>query len=188
MVSPHILLIDTSPLLYAARIDRLDVLGSLLEAYECLTTQAVLDEVGRNDENGATLKLVESASWLGRAQTDSLAFHGRFLEWSQRLRMTPDHNIGETTLCTYADVHGGTVYMDDKPARKVAQRRGLSVRGTAGLVADACCEGTWTVKSASSFMDDLIGADLRLPFARGGFEAWAAKQGLLSDLPARGKE
>lgn len=187
MSSSRALLIDASPLLYASRIDRLDVLGSLLQGYECLTTQAVLEEVERNDKNGAVLQRVESASWLGRAQTGSLAFHGRFLEWSQRLSMTPDHNIGETTLCTYVDVHGGTVYMDDKPARKVAERRGLTVRGTAGLVADGCCEGTWTAKSASSFMDDLADVGSRFPFPRGGFEVWAVKQELLPAVSGPGK-
>ncbi|WDZ92699.1 hypothetical protein [Nocardiopsis sp. HUAS JQ3] len=184
-LSSRVLLIDASPLLYAARIDRLDVLGSLLKGYECLTTHSVIEEVERNEEDSEVLRRVVSASWLGRARTDSLAYHGRFLAWSQWLKMTHEHNIGETTLCTYADAHGGTVYMDDKPARKVAERRGLAVRGTAGLVADACCAGTWTVTSASSFMDDLIEAELRLPFHKGGFETWAVRQGLLS--PAHGR-
>lgn len=173
------LLIDASPLLYAARIDRLDVLGSLLEGYECLTTRSVIEEVERNDREGEAARRVMAASWLGRATTDSLAYHGRLLTWSRRMGMTDEHNIGETTLCTYADVYGGTVYMDDKPARKVATQHKLTVRGTAGLVADACCAGTWTVPSASSFMDDLIEAGLRLPFGRGGFKVWAVKQGLL---------
>lgn len=187
MSSSRTLLIDASPLLYASRIDRLDVLGSLLQGYECLTTQAVLEEVERNDPGGVALDRVRSAPWLGTAPTDTLAYHGKFLQWSQWLKMTPDHNIGETTLCTYADVHGGTVYMDDNPARKVAERRGLTVRGTAGLVADGCCEGTWTAKSASSFMDDLADVGSRFPFPRGGFEVWAVKQGLLPAVPGPGK-
>jgi predicted nucleic acid-binding protein len=103
------------------------------------------------------------------------------------LKMTHMHNIGETTLCSYADAHGGTVYMDDKPARKVAERRGLTVRGTAGLVADACCDGTWTPLSASSFMDDLRDAGLRLPFGRGGSEEWAVARGLLPPVPGHGE-
>lgn len=81
-------------------------------------------------------------------------------------------------LCTYVGLYGGTVYMDDRRARKVAERHGLKVRGTAGLMADACCRGGWTVSAASLFLDDLLYAGLRLPFDRGGFEGWASKQGL----------
>lgn len=177
--SPRALLIDASPLLYAARIDRLDVLGSLLEDHECLTTRAIIEEVGRNDADGEAAKRITSAPWLGRAQTGSLAYLGAFLGWAQRLGMTTDHNIGETELCTYVDLYGGTVYMDDRRARKVAERHGLTVRGTAGLAADACCRGTWAVSSASSFLDDLGDAGLYLPFDPGGFEGWASGQGLL---------
>lgn len=177
--SPRTLLIDASPLLYAARLDRLDVLGSLLEDYECLTTRAIIEEVRRNDADGEAAKRVSSAPWLGRAQTGSLDYLGAFVGWAQRLGMTPEHNIGETELCTYVDLYGGTVYMDDRQARKVAERHGLKVRGTAGLVADTCCRGAWTVSAASSFLDDLRDAGLRLPFAPGGFEEWASKEGLL---------
>ena len=178
---PRTLLIDASPLLYAARLDRLDVLGSLLEDYECLTTRAIIEEVGRNDADGEAAKRITSAPWLGRAQTGSLNYLGAFVGWAQRLGMTPEHNIGETELCTYVDLYGGTVYMDDRQARKVAERHGLKVRGTAGLVADACCRGrgAWTVGAASLFLDDLIDAGLRLPFHPGGFEDWARGTGLL---------
>ncbi|MFW6639103.1 hypothetical protein ACOALZ_03580 [Nocardiopsis algeriensis] len=172
-------MIDASPLLYSARLDRLDVLGSLLEDYTCLTTRAVVDEVERNDPAGEAAKRVRDAQWLGEADTGSLDYLGKFSDWSQRLGMTSNHNIGETTLCAYADLNGGTVYMDDRDARKVAERQGLKVRGTAGLVADACCRGTWTVGSASAFLDDLAGAGLRLPFGKGCFEKWASGQGLL---------
>ena len=97
--------------------------------------------------------------------------------------MTHEHNIGESTLCTYADVHGGTVYMDDRNARKVAERHGLAVRGTAGLVADACRSGAWTVPSASLFLNGLIAAGLRLPFDTDEFEEWARREGLLAMVP-----
>ncbi|MEU3307171.1 hypothetical protein [Nocardiopsis sp. NPDC006832] len=177
--SPRKLLIDTSPLLYAARLDRLDVLGSVLEDYECLTTRAIIEEVGRNDADGEAAKRITSAGWLGRAETGSLAYLGAFVGWAQRLGMTTDHNIGETELCTYVDLYGGTVYMDDRQARKVAKRHGLGVRGTAGLVADACCQGAWTVNAASSFLDDLRDAGLYLPFDPGGFAGWAQSEGLL---------
>lgn len=177
--SPRTLLIDASPLLYAARLDRLDVLGSLLEDYECLTTRAIIEEVGRNDADGEAAKRISSAGWLGRAQTGSLAYLGAFVGWAQRLGMTADHNIGETELCTYVDLYGGTVYMDDRQARKVAERHDLKVRGTAGLVADACHRGAWIVSSASSFLEDLRESGLYLPFIPGGFEDWAREAGLL---------
>jgi hypothetical protein len=44
---PARLLFDASPLLHSAKADRLDVLGDLVRDAECVTTRAVLDEIGR---------------------------------------------------------------------------------------------------------------------------------------------
>ncbi|MFJ9557759.1 hypothetical protein ACIRPH_28445 [Nocardiopsis sp. NPDC101807] len=174
---PVPLLFDASPLLHAAKADRLDVLGDLVSGSSCLTTQAVIDEVGRRHP-GARSEVV-AAAWLTVVPTDSLMFLVAYGEWSARMGLDDDHNIGETTLCAYAELHGGVLVLDDKNARKVATQYGLSVRGTVGLIADACGRGDCTVTGASVLVDDLHESGMRLPFPKGGFEQWAREKKLL---------
>lgn len=84
-----------------------------------------------------------------------------------------------TALCACAEVNGGTLVLDDRAARRVARRHGLTVRGTVGLVADACRRGRCTVTNASVLVDGLHATGMRLPFPRGGFESWAREKKLL---------
>lgn len=170
-------LFDASPLLHAAKADRLDVLGDLVKSRECLTTQSVLDEVRRND--GDAHALVVRAGWIRTMPTDSLEFLHAYGTWSTRMSLTDDHNIGETMLCAYAELRGGTLVMDDRDARRTAERYGLVVCGTMRLVADACARGDYTLAGASTLADTLRESGMRLPFAKGGFETWARAEKLL---------
>lgn len=171
------LLFDASPLLHAAKADRLDVFGSLVTGAQCLTTRSVLDEIRRNSAD-AHAEVVR-APWITVVSTDSLDFLVAFGTWSTRMGLTDDHNVGETMLCAYAELNGGTVVLDDRDARKVATRHGLQVRGTVGLIADACKRGECTVPGASMLVDALHESGMRLPFAKGGFEAWTREKKLL---------
>ncbi|GAA1466900.1 hypothetical protein NE857_14720 [Nocardiopsis exhalans] len=65
-------LFDASPLLHAAKADRLEVLGDLVRDHDCLTTQSLLDEVRRNDL--AVHIAVVRAAWIRTVPTDSLEF------------------------------------------------------------------------------------------------------------------
>ncbi|MGW5877916.1 hypothetical protein ACWFMI_15375 [Nocardiopsis terrae] len=175
--APAALLFDTPPLLHAAKADRLDVLGDLIRDFTCLTTRAVLDEAGRRHA-GARTQIIE-APWISVVEGDSLELMVSFAKWSRLMGLGEGWNTGETTLCAYADVHGGTLILDDKGARKVANGNGLAVRGTVGLIADACKRGGCTVTGASVLVDALHESGMRLPFAKGGFEAWARQKKLL---------
>ncbi|WP_017583611.1 hypothetical protein [Nocardiopsis valliformis] len=170
-------LFDAPPLLHGAKADRLDVIGDLVRGHDCLTTQSVLDEVRRNDPDAHAV--VVRAPWVRTVPTDSLEFLGRFDIWSTRISLKDGHNIGETMLCAYADLQGGTLVIDDRDARKVAERYGLVVCGTMRLIADACVRSDLTLAGASSLADTLLESGMRLPFARGGFEAWARRENLL---------
>ncbi|WP_235997769.1 hypothetical protein [Nocardiopsis coralli] len=112
-------------------------------------------------------------------QTDSLEFLVAYGRWSSRMGLTDDHNVGETMLCAYAELHGGTLVLDDKQARRTAGSYGLHVKGTLGLITDACRGGHVTVVGASMLVDELHASGMRLPFPRGGFEGWARYKGLL---------
>lgn len=171
------LLFDASPLLHTAKADRLDVLGDLVGDFSCLTTQAVIDEVVRRLP-GARQEVLE-AGWVTVAPTASVEFLVAYMEWGGLMGLEDGHNTGETTLCAYAELNGGTLVLDDRKARKVATNHGLNVRGTAGLIADACVRGDCTVTGASVLVDDLHDSGMRLPFAKGGFETWAREKKLL---------
>ncbi|WP_232524260.1 hypothetical protein [Nocardiopsis gilva] len=158
-------------------MDRLDVLGDLVRRLSCTTTRAVLDEIGRNDSRARTA--VVQAVWISVVAGDSLDLLVAFGTWRTRMGLIDDHNVGETTLCAYADLYGGTLVLDDRTARRVAARHGLHVRGTVGLIADACNRGDCTVANASVLVDDLYGSGMRLPFSKGGFEPWAREKKLL---------
>ena len=158
-------------------MDRLDVFGSLLSRFDRLTTQAVVDEIRERDAEAHAV--VTKADWLRVVPTGGLDFLVAYSTWGRRMGLKDDHDIGETTLCAYAEIHGGTVVLDDCNARKVAELNGLTVRGTVGLIADACRCGEYPVAGASSLVDDLHDSGMRLPFARGGFEGWCREKRLL---------
>lgn len=170
-------LFDASPLLHAAKADRLDVFGDLVRGKECLTTRSVLDEVRRNDADAH--EAVLRSPWISTVSTDSLEFLHAFGVWSARMSLQDDHNIGETMLCAYAELRGGTLVMDDRDARNTAKRFGLVVCGTMRLVTDACARGDHTLAGASTLADTLRESGMRLPFAKGGFETWARAEQLL---------
>lgn len=177
MTSSDPLLFDASPLLHSAKADRLDVLGNLVRGSVSVTTRAVVEEVARND--AAAAAAVRAAGWMSAVDCDTLPMLAAFSRWGSRMGLSGDHNIGETTLCAYAECHGGTLVMDDRYARRVAENNGLAVRGTSGLVADACRRGDCTVANASVLLDALRETGMRLPFPRGGFERWARDEKLI---------
>lgn len=106
MTPSNQLLFDASPLLDSAKADRLDVLGDLLNGSVPVTTQAVIDEVGRNHADARTV--VGDARWISVVPCDSLELFVAFGMWRERMGLSDDHNVGETTLCAYAEVNGGT--------------------------------------------------------------------------------
>lgn len=175
---PERLYFDASPLLHSAAAGELEQLGRLVTAAECGTTPAVLDEIRRN--NGDAYDTVLKADWLRPLATDSLEFMAAFASWTERMGVKGGHDIGETTLCAYAELHGGTLVIDDKEARRVAAAHGLGVRGTLGLVADACAQGVIAPAEATAFVERLRDAGMRLPFPPGGLLDWCRRLGLLN--------
>lgn len=193
---PERLLSDAPPLLDSALADRIDVLGSPVSGSKCLTTTAVVHEI--DDKVPEAAELVRSADWLHVVSTgESLEYLARFAAWSSYMGVDGRRHLGETTECAYADLHGGTVVLDDRNARKVAVRRGLRVCGTIRLLADACNEGQIAVVGASALVEALreahrVVADLDipedkrpkqmyLPFPPGGSPLGVAGRGFSAD-------
>jgi hypothetical protein len=90
-----------------------------------------------------------------------------------------DRNIGECGVLAYAKANGAIAVIDDGAACKVARTHGVSHQRTLALLTDAVREEILTIDLVSVVADDLIEGEYRLPFARGGFKAWAVEHGVL---------
>lgn len=77
-----------------------------------------------------------------------------------------------------ASVTGGVAIIDDGADRRAAHCHGISLRPTLALLCDAIRSQLLTVKLVAALADDLLMSQYRLPFGPGGFEAWAAENGL----------
>ncbi|MCP3800369.1 hypothetical protein NLX83_13980 [Allokutzneria sp. A3M-2-11 16] len=168
---------DASALHHAADADRLDVLGDLARGpsegpWRNLTTAAVVAEMRRNN-------LVVRQDWLEVVHVDEPDELRSVLTWARRLG-AGDRDLGETTVCAWADVHGGATVIDDKHARQTAKAFGLTVHGRLWVIAEGIKAGRSTSCSANALVNRLIGSGARFPFRENGFEEWAAKAGLLA--------
>ena len=116
-------LVDASPLIYLARLGRLELL--LLGVEEVLVPAVVLAEVRAKRDHSTEQVEQRLDSWLKiceRTQADVL----RFL---------PDLGAGEREVMAQALQEGiVSVVLDDLDARRVARRLGLEPVGTVGLL------------------------------------------------------
>jgi predicted nucleic acid-binding protein len=170
---------DTSPLWHAGLADRLDVLGDCAKGPEVtpwrnVTTATVVSELERNG-------LGTDLGWLEVVHVDELDELLATMQWTAHMGVSVSQgaNLGEATVCAWAEVHGGTAIIDDKDAREVAAHNGISVHGSLWVVAEAVRTERIRPSTAGCFVDALINTGARYPCGVGGFVAWAGKNGLL---------
>jgi predicted nucleic acid-binding protein len=95
------------------------------------------------------------------------------------LMSSDTHNRGEATVLAWAEVHEAIAIVDDRAARRVAEREPVTVHGLLWVVCQCVCNGHIAEISASSFVDVMIDSGARYPFTRGGLVDWAKNEGLL---------
>jgi hypothetical protein len=71
------------------------------------------------------------------------------------------------------------VHVDDRAARRVAEREPVTVHGLLWVVCQCVRNGHIGEISASSFVDVMIDSGARYPFTRGGLVDWAKNERLL---------
>jgi predicted nucleic acid-binding protein len=123
--------VDTSPLIFLAKLDRLDLLRH--GADEVLAPPAVIEEV-RTHTDYASRKIDEAISvWLGvRAVEDRGAL----------AVLLGDLGAGEAETVTLSrQVGADRVIMDDLDGRRFARRLGIATLGTLGLLLAARLRG-----------------------------------------------
>jgi predicted nucleic acid-binding protein len=162
---------DTSPILHAGRIDRLDVLGDIASGWpRSVTTAAVAEEL---EPEGIALP-----DWLEVVHVDGLAELVSLAEWLGRVS-AGKHHRGEATVLAWAEVHHAIAIVDDRDARMTAQKVGLETHGVLWVVANAVHDKRIAKTTAGSFVDAMIASGARYPFEAGGFVTWAQAEGLL---------
>jgi predicted nucleic acid-binding protein len=123
--------VDTSPLIFLAKLDRLDLLRKGAE--EILIPPAVLEEVRAHADDAA--RIIEEAlhSWLHvRAVRDH-----RMVEV-----LMADLDFGEAEAIALAkELAADRVIMDDLDGRRFARRIGVTAVGTLGLLLAARLRG-----------------------------------------------
>jgi len=123
--------VDASPLLFLAKIDRLAVLRD--RAPEVLIPKAVLGEILAHADPAAAVLREAAETWLHVAGIDDR----RAVEL-----LLADLGPGETEVIALARERGtARVVMDDLDARRFARRVGLAPIGTLGLLLAARLRG-----------------------------------------------
>jgi predicted nucleic acid-binding protein len=168
---------DTSPLLHAARADRVDVLGDYARGpadspWRNVTTATVVSELEHNGISTAP-------PWLEIVHVDELDELLATVTWTSRMGTQRGRNLGEATVCGWAEVHGAVAIIDDSDARAVAAAHDLPVHGSLWVVAWAVRENGASANSADAFVAELVGTGARYPRMPQGFTAWAKQVGLL---------
>ncbi len=115
--------IDASPLIFLTTANYLHLLQTLYP--KVLVPQMVATEVQQYGETDPTSRAVQAADWLIETEISSIP------------KAVQDCNLdpSESAVLAWAEQHPGTeAILDDLAGRRCAQRLGISVRGTLGLV------------------------------------------------------
>ena len=122
---------NASPLINLARIQRFELLRQFYQ--EIVITPAVYDEVVTRGSARDGSRDVREASWIRQhALHDQLAVAALAAELDQ----------GEASAIILArELNAALLLIDEIRGRRIAQRLGLSVRGTLGILARAKKEG-----------------------------------------------
>ena len=114
---------DSSPLIYLSRVGVLRVLASLFG--NVVVPRAVWDEAVERRPSAHGIDALRQAPWLQIADTPSPQLD---------LGLDP----GETAAILVAEsLHADLLLIDERAGRRVAQERGLVVRGTLGVLVQA---------------------------------------------------
>jgi len=114
---------DSSPLVYLSRVGVLHVLAALFD--DVVVPRAVWHEAVERRPSAPGIDVLRQASWIRVVDDPSPP---------RDLGLDP----GETAAILVAEsLHADLLLIDERVGRKVAQERGLTVRGTLGVLVQA---------------------------------------------------
>lgn len=145
----RVLVVNASPLIFLARIDRLDLLSSLAKLL--VVPEAVLREIQAGSDRDRTSEQLEAV--LSILRVDDLPVPDRIRLW--------DLGAGESQVLAHGlERPGSEVVLDDLAARRCALGLGLPMVGTLGVV--ILCRRRGLIHAARPVVEALLDAGLRL--------------------------
>ncbi|MFQ6120500.1 MAG: hypothetical protein ACE5KE_11545 [Methanosarcinales archaeon] len=112
------------------------------------TTEEVLEELKRGEQKNVLPK--RDWQWIRVLKIESSQEKFLFQFFSESL------GKGESSCISIALSRDLKVLTDDKDARKLAQRRGVPVSGTIGVLVEAVREGLLSLEEGNTMLSDMI--------------------------------
>ncbi|MBI4700087.1 MAG: hypothetical protein HY744_02795 [Deltaproteobacteria bacterium] len=170
-------ILDASCLCGFARAGRLDALRGLLRGHRPVVALAVPHELEVGVAEHPRLADVRAAAWLEQVAVDGLDELRLFAQYVRLLGAGP-RDIGECSSLAWAEAHGAVVVLDDQTAVNVARPRGVRVRRTLALVAQAVADERLGADEAARLVDELRMGGARFPCTGAEYIAWAQRADL----------
>lgn len=145
---------DTTPIISLIKINRLDLLKELFN--EVLIPDAVFRELTTNTVFANEAQIVRTSSFL---KVSSVQNHKAL----QLLQAVSGLDDGESEAIILADeLKASVLVMDEKKGRKVAQKMGIQITGTVGILIQAYDEKKVTADEIKSYLTQLKNSNIRL--------------------------
>ncbi len=173
------LVFDNTPLSHFARAGALPVLESISAGFRCVSPAEVAKEIIRGTEKYPAIAAAVSLPWIDIVELTDIDEVVAFARYKAELGGGLERNNGEAAALAWANVHGGTVIMDERAGTRAARRDNIEVHGTLWLITNAIRDSKLRETDAIKMIDQLAATDMTLPTDGAGFLAWAHEQGLL---------
>lgn len=149
-----IIISDTTPIISLIKINRLDLLEKLF--VEVLIPDAVFKELTTNTLFTNEAEIVKKSSFLKVSSVQNQ-------KSLQLLQAVSGLDDGESEAIILADeLKSNILLMDERKGRKVAQRLGINITGTIGVLIQAYNEGMISDVEVKSYLNQLKNSNIRL--------------------------
>ena len=169
---------DTTPLTHFARADLIPELRLICDDARCVIVEEVASELKSGLDQFPENRAALDASWIEVIQLDIVQLM-LFAAYTEQIGSTEGRDIGECATLAWAESRGAVGIIDDRVAVNSAEARGVEVHSTAWLITRGIRRGMFSESYASAVADRLQDTNIRFPFAKGEFIAWAWKHGVL---------
>lgn len=145
---------DTTPIISLIKINRLDLLEELFS--EVLIPDAVFRELTTNTIFANEAQIVKSSSFLKISSVQNK-------KALQLLKAVSGLDDGESEAIILADeLKASVLVMDERKGRKVAQKMGINITGTVGILIQAYDEKKISAADVKSYLTQLKNSNIRL--------------------------
>ena len=149
-----IIISDTTPIISLIKINRLDLLEKLF--VEVLIPNAVFKELTTNTLFTNEAEIVKKSSFLKVSSVQNQ-------KSLQLLQAVSGLDDGESEAIILADeLKSNILLMDERKGRKVAQKLGIKITGTIGILIQAYNEGMISDVEVKSYLNQLKNTNIRL--------------------------